>query len=231
MDCSTPGFPVHHQLPEFTQTHVHLVSDASQPHSPILCCPLLLLPSIFPSIRVFSNESVLRIRWPKYWGFSFSISPSSEYSGLISFGMDIPVYLTKYSLKCLILVKPIFLHVYNFAAENPLKLLLLFLLRSPTVCKDVWVIYRDGLFLMSPVLLQFYDSGRWWQAPGSYAVLLGSCVEAFDLGIRPVYKLRFWGGYTFKFIPAILIPACASSRPVFLMMYSACKWNKQGDNI
>ena len=54
----------------------------------ILCCPLLLLPSIFPSIRVFSNESVLRIRWPKYWSFSFSISPSNEYSGLISFKMD-----------------------------------------------------------------------------------------------------------------------------------------------
>ena len=54
----------------------------------ILCCPLLLLPSIFPSIKVFSNESVLRIRWPKYWSFSFSISPSNEYSGLISFGMD-----------------------------------------------------------------------------------------------------------------------------------------------
>ena len=54
----------------------------------ILCCPLLLLPSIFPSIRVFSNESVLHIRWPKYWSFSFSISPSNEYSGLISFRMD-----------------------------------------------------------------------------------------------------------------------------------------------
>ena len=54
----------------------------------ILCCPLLLLPSIFPSIRVFSNESVLRIRWPKYWSFSFNISPSSEYTGLISFRMD-----------------------------------------------------------------------------------------------------------------------------------------------
>ena len=82
MDCSMPSFPVHHQLPELTQTHVHQVSDA------ILCCPLLLLPSILPSIRVFSNLSVLRIGWPKYWSFSFSISPSNEYSGLISFRMD-----------------------------------------------------------------------------------------------------------------------------------------------
>ena len=80
------GFPVHHQLLELTQTHVHHVSDTI--YYLILCRPLLLQPSIFPSIRVFSNESVLRIRWPKYWSFSFSISFSSEYSGLISFRID-----------------------------------------------------------------------------------------------------------------------------------------------
>ena len=86
MDCNTPGFPVLHYLPEFAQTHVHSVSLLPS-HLP-LYRPLLLLPSIFPSIRVFSNESALHIRWPKYWSFSFSISPSSEYSGLISFRMD-----------------------------------------------------------------------------------------------------------------------------------------------
>ena len=86
MDCSMPGLPVLHQLPEFTQTHVHRVSDTIQPSHPL--SPLLLPPSIFLSIRVFSNESVLRIRWPNYWSFSFSISPSNEYSGLISFRMD-----------------------------------------------------------------------------------------------------------------------------------------------
>ena len=75
MDCSTPGFPVHHQLLELTQTHVRRVGDAIQ--YLILCCLLLLLPSIFPSTRVFSNESVLCIRWPKYGSFSFSISPSN----------------------------------------------------------------------------------------------------------------------------------------------------------
>ena len=83
MDCSTPGFPVHHQLPELIQTHVHQVSDAIQPSRP-LSSPSFL-PSMFPSIRVFSNESALHIRWPKYWSFSFSISPSNEYSGPISF--------------------------------------------------------------------------------------------------------------------------------------------------
>ena len=83
MDCSMPGFPVHHQLLEFTQTHVHQVDDGL-----FLCHPLLFPPSIFPSIKVSSNESVLHIRCPKYWSFSFSISPSNEYSRLISFRMD-----------------------------------------------------------------------------------------------------------------------------------------------
>ena len=80
MDCSTPGFPVLHYLPEFAQTPVRWVSDTIQ-HL-ILCCPLLLLHSISPRIRVFSNESALHIRWPKHW--SFGINPSNEYSGLIS---------------------------------------------------------------------------------------------------------------------------------------------------
>ena len=86
MDCSTPGLPVHHQLPELAQTHVHRVCDAIQPSHP--------LSSSYPpafnlsSIRVISNESVLHVRWPKNWSFSFNISPSNEHSGLISFRMD-----------------------------------------------------------------------------------------------------------------------------------------------
>ena len=86
MDCSMPGFPVHHQLLEFTKP-MSIESVIPSNHL-ILCHPLLLTPSIFPSIRVFSNESVLHIRGPKYWSFSFNISPSNEYSGLISFRMD-----------------------------------------------------------------------------------------------------------------------------------------------
>ena len=82
------GLPVHHQLPEFTQTHVHWVGDAIQSSRSLSSCPLLLLPSIFPSIRVFSNDSALCIRWPKYWSFSFNISLSNEHPGLISFRMD-----------------------------------------------------------------------------------------------------------------------------------------------
>ena len=86
MDCSMPGFPVHHQLPEPAQTHVHHIGDAIQPSYPL--SSLLLPSSIFPSIREFSHELVLHIRCPKYWSFGFSISPSNEYSGLISFRMD-----------------------------------------------------------------------------------------------------------------------------------------------
>ena len=85
MNRSTPGFPVHHQLPGFTQTHVHPVGDAIQPSHPLLSpSPPAPIP---PSIRVFSNELTLRMRWPKYWSFSFSISPANEHPGLISFRM------------------------------------------------------------------------------------------------------------------------------------------------
>ena len=86
MHHSMPGLPVHHQLPEFTQTHVHGVNDAIQPSH--LLSSLLLMPPIPPWIRVFSNESTLRMTWPKYWSFSLSISPSNEHPGLISFRMD-----------------------------------------------------------------------------------------------------------------------------------------------
>ena len=86
MDCSTTGFPVLHYRPEFSQAHVHWVSDVI--HSSHPCLPLLLLPSIFPSIRVFSSDSAFPIRGPKEWSFSFSISPSNEYSRLISFRID-----------------------------------------------------------------------------------------------------------------------------------------------
>ena len=87
MGCSTPGFSAHHQLLDPAQTHV--IKLVMPSNHLILCHPLLLLPSIFPSNRVFSNEYVLHISWPKYWSFSFSICPSNEYSRLISFSMDL----------------------------------------------------------------------------------------------------------------------------------------------
>ena len=85
MDCSTPDLPVHHQLSLLKLMSIESVMPSNHL---ILCRPLLLLPSIFPNIRVFSNESALCIRWPKYWSFSFNISPSNKYSELISFRFD-----------------------------------------------------------------------------------------------------------------------------------------------
>ena len=85
MDCSTPGFPVHHQLLDL----LRLISiESEMPSNHLILCHPLFLPAVFLSIRVFSNESALCIRWPKYWSFSFSISPFNEYSGLISFRID-----------------------------------------------------------------------------------------------------------------------------------------------
>ena len=122
MDCSMPGFPVLQHLPELAQTHVHWVDDAIQPSHPLLSHPLFLLTSIFPHTRVFSNELAHQIRWPKYW--SLSISPSNEYSGLISFRIDwfdlltveesLKSLLQHHSSKALILQHPLSLwHSFN----------------------------------------------------------------------------------------------------------------------
>ena len=118
MDCSKPGFPVPHHFPGFAQVHIHQIGDAIQPSHP-LSSPLLL-PSIFPSIRVFSNESVLHITWwPKYWSFSFSISPSNEYSGLISFR------IAYWPFMFFLLWMPAY-HLYLVALTLPPSLLSLF---------------------------------------------------------------------------------------------------------
>ena len=101
MNHSTPGLPVHHQLLEFIQTHVHQLSDAIQPSHP-LSSPSPPAPNP-PSIRVFSNESTLRMKWPKYWSFSLSISPSKEHPGLISFRTDwLDLFAVQGNLKSLL---------------------------------------------------------------------------------------------------------------------------------
>ena len=93
MDCSMPGLPIHHYLPEFAQVRVYCISDAIQPSHPLIPCSPSA--SVFPSIRDFSSESTVCIRWPKYCNFSFRISPSNEYSGLISFKMTALIFLSK----------------------------------------------------------------------------------------------------------------------------------------
>ena len=131
MDHSTPDLPVHYQLPEFTQTHVHWVGDAIQPSHPLSSPPPHAF--IVPSIRVFSNKAALHIRWPKYWIFSFNISLSNEHSGLISFRMDwldlfavqgtLKSLLQHHSLKASILLhSAIFIessHIHTWLLEKP----------------------------------------------------------------------------------------------------------------
>ena len=128
MNRSTPGLPVHHQLLEFTKP-MSIESVMPSNHL-ILCHPLLLLPSIFPSIRVLSNESPLHIRWPKDWSFSFNISPSNEHPGLISFRMDwLDLLAVQGTLKSLLqhhssklsilLCSAFFIHIHTCLLEKP----------------------------------------------------------------------------------------------------------------
>ena len=132
LDCSMPGFPVLHHLQEFAQTHIHWVGDAIQPSHTLSLPRPHLLPSIFPSIRVFSNETSLHIRWPKYWSFSFSISPSNKYPGLIFLRIDwfdllaiqgtLKSLLQHYSSKASFLWQSFLLsssHIHTWLLEKP----------------------------------------------------------------------------------------------------------------
>ena len=115
VDCSMPGFPLFHCFLEFAQ--IHAIESVMPSNHFILCHPLLLPSLIFPSVRVFSSESVLHIRWPKYWSFGFSISPSSEYSGLISFRID---WLDLFAVQGILMTLP------QFKSINSLVLSFLF---------------------------------------------------------------------------------------------------------
>ena len=144
MDCSTPGLPVHHQLPEFTKLmSIELVMPSNHL---ILYHPLLLSPSIFPSISIFSNESALRIRWPKYWNFSFNISPSNDHSGLISFRMD---WLD------LLVITPKF--TYNFNSF-PLKFQAVFFAQTDKLIQTfIWKV--KGLWISNTILKRKNKAG------------------------------------------------------------------------
>ena len=118
MNCSTPGFSVHHYIPEFPQTHVHWVGDAIQTSHPVFPFSFALN---FSQHQVFSNESALCIRWPKYWSFNFSISPSNEYSGLISFRMDwLDLFVVQGTLKSQWI--RLWLHVYDWNSTDSYEL-------------------------------------------------------------------------------------------------------------
>ena len=280
MDCSIPGLPVHHQLLEFTQTHVHWSVMPS--NHLILCHPLLLLPSIFPSIRIFSSESVLHIRWTKYWSFRFSISPSNEYSGLISF---------RWTGWISLLSKELSRVFSNTTVENINSLVLSFLYsplsrrymttgKTTALTRQTFVGKVMSLLFntLSRLVITFLPRSKrllisWLQSP-SAMILEPQNIKSASLHCFSIYLswsngtrcliFVFWilsfkqtfslSSFTFIkrlfsyslsairvvssaylrlliFLPAILIPAYASSSPEFLMMYSAYKLNKQCDNI
>ena len=280
MDCIMLGLHVQHQLPEFTQSHVHWVSDAIQPSHPLLFHVSSCLQS-FPASESFH----LCIRWPKYWSFSFSISPSNEYSRLLYFRMDwfdllavqgtLKNLLQHHSSKASILWHSAFFlvqlsHSYTTTGKtialtrwtfvgNVMSLLFKMLSRlvktffskkqasfnfmtAATICSDFGApkIKSATISTVSPSICH--------EVMGPDAMILVSWILSF----KPTFAFssftfikRFFNSPSLSAISvvssaylrllifplAILIPACASSSPVFLMMYSAYKLNKQGDNI
>ena len=247
----------------------------------ILCRPLFLLPPISPSIRVFTNESTLCMRWPKYWSFSFSTSPSNEHPGLISFRMDwldllavqgtLKSLLQHHSSKASILQRSAFFivqlsHLYMTTGKTiPLT-------RQAFVGKVMSLLFN----MLSKLVITFLPRSKlllilWLQSPSTVILeprkiksatvspsicheLMGSdamILVFWILSFKPTFSLSY---FTFIkrlfsssslsairvvssaylrlliFLPAILIPTCASSSPAFLLMYSAYKWNKQGDH-
>ena len=151
MNRSTPGLPVHHQLPESTQTQVHQVGDAIQPSHPL--CPLLLLLPILPSIRVFSNESTLRMRWPKYWSFSFSISPFNEHPGLISFRMDwLDLLIVKGTLKSLLQHHSSNASIFRCSAVFTVQLSHLYMTTGKAVALTRWTFVGKVMSLLFNML-------------------------------------------------------------------------------
>ena len=175
MNHSTPGLPVYHQLPEFTQTHVHWVGDAIQPPHP-LSFPSPP-PSIFPRIRFFSKESALCIRWPKYWSFSFNISPSNEHPGLISFEMDwldllavqgaLKSLLQHHSLKASILRRSVFF-IVQFSQTYMITVKTIALTRRTFVDKIMSLLFN----MLSRLVITFLPRSKcllisWLQSPSA----------------------------------------------------------------
>ena len=172
MDCNTPGFPVLHHLPELVQTHFHWFSDSQRwSNHLILCHPLLFLPSIFPSIRVFSNEWAFCIRWPKYCSFSFSISPSDEYLGLISFRIDwFHLFAVQGTLESLLLEDQLIF--ISFPLSNGqwhrcfslcgLKSWLYHFLADDLNLKKCLCLVCDRSILFHRVLMDSYNAATWW---------------------------------------------------------------------
>ena len=274
MNRSTPGLPVHHQLPELTSI------ESVMPSSHLILCRPLLLPPVPPSIRVFSNESTLRMRWPKYWSFSFSIIPSKEIPKLISFRMDwLDLLAVQGTLKSLLQHHSSKASILRCSAFFTVQLSHPYVTTGKTIAltRQTFVGKVISFNMLSRLVMNFLPRSKcllnsWLQSPSAVILepkkiksatvspsisheVMGPDVMIFVfwmLSFKPYFSLssftlfkRLFSSSSLSairmassaylrlliFLPAILIPSCASSSPAFLMMYSAYKLNKQGDNI
>ena len=275
MNRSTPVLPVHHQLQEFYSNSSPLNQWCH--HQLILCRPPLLLPSIFPSIRVFSNESALHIRWSKYWRFSFNISPSNEHPGLISFRMDwLDLHAVQGTLKSLLQHLSSKASILRRSAFLTVQLSHPYMTTGETIALTRWTfvdkVMSQFFNMLSRLAITFLTRSKhllisWLQSPSAVILEPKKIKSATVSTVSPsifhevmgpdAMILVFWmlsfkptfslSSFTFIkrlfissslsairlvssaylrlliFLLAILIPACASSSPAFLMIYSAYK--------
>ena len=166
MDCSAPGLPVPYHLPKFAQVYIHCISDAIQPSHPltpsslsdtfILWHPLLHLPSIFPSIRDFSNELTAHSRWPKYWNFSFSISHSKEYVGLVSLKIDwFDLLAVQGTFRSLLQHYSLKVSILWFSAFFIIQLSQPYVITGKTIALTIWIFVVRVMSLFSSQLSRF----------------------------------------------------------------------------
>ena len=229
-----PGLPVHHQLPEFAQTLVHRVGDAIQPSHPLSSPSPSTLN--FSHIRVFLNESVLHIKWPKYWSFSFSISHSNEHSGLISFRMDwLDLLAVQVTLKSLLQHHSSKASILQCSAFFIVKLSHPYMTTGKTIALTRLTFVDKVMSLLfnmgSRLVLTFLPTSK---CLFNFMAAVTICSDFGAPKIILLYAIRVVSSAYLRlliFLPAILIPACASSSPEFLLIYSAYKLNKQSDNI
>src|SRR5574341_638492 len=210
---------------------------------PAICRPLLLLPPISPSIRVFSNESTLRMRWPKYWSFSFSIIPSKEIPGLISFRTDwLDLLAVQATLKSLLQHHTSKASILRRSAFFTVQLSHPYLTTGKTIALTRWTFVGKVMSLLfnmlSRLVITFLPRSKhllisWLQSP-SAVILEPPKIKSDTVSTVSLSAIRVVSSAYLRlliFLPAILIPACASSSPAFLMMYSVYKLNNQGNNI
>ena len=227
MDCSKASLSITNSWSLLKLISIQLVMPSNHL---ILCLPLLLLPSVFPSIRVFSKESVLHIRRPNYWSFNFSISPSNKYSALIYFRMDrFDFFAVQGTLKSLFQHYSSKTSILQHSAFFMVHLLHPYMTTGKTIALTRWTYVSKVMSLLfnklSRFVIAFLPRSKHHLISRLQSPSLNKRCEPAISVVSSAY------GKLLIFLPAILISACASSSWAFHMMYSACKLNKQGENI